>query len=435
MILQMAGIEMEGQPAQSISSRCGRSLPVPTAMSVKMRTRSGLWRAALALPCLLMGCDQSRGSENQSDGQGRATLLESRLDSVFSLTGDEVGLGATDPDLAAEQRHGDLALVDRRDQRVALYDSTGRPKAQIGRRGQGPGEFEDIEGVFSLPGDTVMIFDRTRQIGYLYHEYRATNTRVDFREWQFTANRSQVLLGRFADGRWVALVGQSRPLVNESVRVGTDSIHLIAGAPEAAPARIATIARVKQVDLVTSGYSYRFDLNEIAPGAGAICENGVMLADTTGVRFLSVAGKEVWSAAHPYSRSSIEGFGGIDGIVGRQLSDVVPGVLTEKARSALREMGQKVDSAMNPVLIDARGIVWYPRPGEQRGTAYALYADRQELPQRFLAPGAYRIGSRFLLSLSVDADLEVAKYTAFRVNPTINDSRTGLGWCYGQFRW
>lgn len=90
---------------------------------------------------------------------------------------------------------------------------------------------------------------------------------------------------------------------------------------------------------------------------------------------------------------------------------------------------------MNHVLIDARGILWYPRPGAKKGTAYALYADRQELRQRFLAPGAYRVGSRFLLSLSVDSDLEVAKYTAFRVDASINDAQTGLGWCYGQFRW
>lgn len=404
-------------------------------MSVKMRTRSGLRRAILALPCLLMGCDRPKGSESQSDEQERVSLTESQLDSVFSLTGDEVGLGATDPDLAAEQRNGDLALVDRRDQRVAFYDSAGRPRAQIGRRGQGPGEFEDIEGVFALPGDTVMIFDRTRQIGYLYHESRATNTRVDFRNWQFTANRGQVLLGRFADGRWVALAGQPRPLMKEGVRVGTDSIHLLAGVPEATPSRFATIARVKQVDLVTSGYSYRFDLNEVAAGAGAVCEGGVILADTTGVRLLSVGGKLAWSTSHPFPRTSIERFGGIDAIVNRQFAGVVPGALAEKAQTALREIGQGVDSAMNQVLIDARGIIWYPRPGVKKGTAYVLYADRKELQQRFSAPGAHRIGSRFLLSLSVDPDLEVAKYTAFRVNSSINDAHTGVGWCFGQFRW
>lgn len=404
-------------------------------MGMTMSTRSRLWCATVAFPCLLMGCDHLKGSESQGDKQGRMAPIESQLDSIFSLTGDEVGLGSTDPDLVAEQRHGDLALVDRRAQRVAFFDSTGRPTAQIGRRGQGPGEFEDIEGVFSLPGDTVMIFDRTRQIGYLYHEYRATNRRVDFREWQFTAKRGQVLLGRFADGRWVAVAGQPRPLVSEGVRVGADSIHLLAGVPQAAPSPIGTIARVRQVDLVTSGNSYRFDLNEVAAGAGAVCEGGVILADTTGVRLLSVGGKEVWSASHPFPRTSIERFGGIDAIVSRQFADVVPGVLTEKAREALRAVGQEVDSAMNHVLIDARGILWYPRPGAKKGTAYALYADRQELRQRFLAPGAYRVGSRFLLSLSVDSDLEVAKYTAFRVNPSINDAQTGVGWCYGQFRW
>lgn len=383
----------------------------------------------------MTGCDQSIGISSRSDNHEKIASIETQLDSVFSLTGDEEGLGATDPDLLVEQRGGDFVLVDRRDQIVAVYDSTGRAKARIGRRGKGPGEFEDIEGVFSLPGDTMMIFDRTRQIGYLYHEYKPTNARIDFREWRFTERRGQTLVGRFADGRWVAYAGSPRLLFKEGVRAGTDSVHLVAGKPNVSPVRLASVAEIKQVDLLTEGYSYRFDLNEIAPGTGAVCENGVILADTSGVRRLSVAGKDAWAIPHQMPRTPIERYGGIDGVVERQLSVAVSGALSEKARAALREFGAKADSAMNPVLIDARGAVWYARPGAKRGTAYVLFSDRKELQERFLASGAYRVGSRFLFNWSPDPELEVPRYTVFRLPSSIDNAQTDLGWCYSQFRW
>ncbi len=61
-------------------------------------------------------------------------------------------------------------------------------------------------------------------------------------------------------------------------------------------------------------------------------------------------------AAHPFPRTPIEQYGGIDGIVERQVSILASGAFAEKVRAALKEAGQKVDSAMNAVLTDARGI-------------------------------------------------------------------------------
>jgi hypothetical protein len=395
-----------------------------------MRTL-GTWIACLVLiACATPDSDRSESAHNES-----GVRREVALDSVFSLTGHEAGLGFADPDLVAEQRNGDLVLVDRHYQHMAIYDSTGRLKVRFGRRGQGPDEFNDIEGVFSLPGDTIMVFDRTRQIGYLYHQYKATGARIDFREWRFTEKLGQLLLGRFADGRWVASLGEPRPLVTQGVRVGVDSVHLFAALPDAVPTRFASVAELRQIDLLKPRESYRLDLSEIAPGAGVVCENGVVLSDTTGVRRLSVDGQTASFAAHPFPRFPIEQFGGIDGIVESRTSMLTPSTLGEKARAALKEAGRKVDSVMAATLIDARGIVWYTCPGAKKGNAFALYADGKELQERFLAPGAYRIGSRFLLAWSSDPELEVPRYTAFRVGSSVSEARTGLGWCYGQFRW
>lgn len=399
-------------------------------VSVTRRVLNACLVSLVLFACATPDSDGSESARNES-----GVRREVALDSVFSLTGHEAGLGFADPDLVAEQRNGDLVLVDRHYQHVAIYDSTGRLKMRFGRRGQGPDEFNDVEGVFSLPGDTIMVFDRTRQIGYLYHQYKPTGARIDFREWRFTEKLGQLLLGRFADGRWVASLGEPWPLVTQGVRVGVDSVHLLAGLPDDTPTRFASVAEVRRIDLLKPRESYRLDLSEIAPGAGVVCENGVVLADTTGVRRLSVKGQTASFAAHPFPRIPIEQFGGIDGIVESRTSILAPGTLAEKARAALKEAGRNVDSVMSAALIDARGIVWYTRPGAKRGNAFSLYADGKELQERFLAPGAYRIGSRFLLTWSSDPELEVPRYTAFRVGSSVDEARTGLGWCYSQFRW
>ena len=53
---------------------------------------------------------------------------------------------------------GEIVVPERQDYRVRVYDSTGTLMATIGRRGEGPGEFQAPGPVF-WAADTLVVFD------------------------------------------------------------------------------------------------------------------------------------------------------------------------------------------------------------------------------------------------------------------------------------
>ncbi len=52
-----------------------------------------------------------------------------------------------------------IAVADRGSQRVRIYDAHGTHLRDIGRAGDGPGEFRALSGIWPLPGDSLMVTD------------------------------------------------------------------------------------------------------------------------------------------------------------------------------------------------------------------------------------------------------------------------------------
>lgn len=68
---------------------------------------------------------------------------------------------------ATVRTDGSIAVVNTGNSTVAVYDRQGRFLTRIGRKGQGPGEFEVPTWIASLPGDTVVAWDaRLRRLSY-----------------------------------------------------------------------------------------------------------------------------------------------------------------------------------------------------------------------------------------------------------------------------
>lgn len=61
--------------------------------------------------------------------------------------------------LAAAHPNGELLTVDAQGPRLRAYDSEGRFIRDIGRRGQGPGEYSRIAGLRTTPGGDIAIWD------------------------------------------------------------------------------------------------------------------------------------------------------------------------------------------------------------------------------------------------------------------------------------
>jgi len=61
-----------------------------------------------------------------------------------------------------------VAIVNQNTSEILLFDSTGALKRSIGRRGSGPGEFQDVNSLVLLNSDTIVAFDRQARKAVLF---------------------------------------------------------------------------------------------------------------------------------------------------------------------------------------------------------------------------------------------------------------------------
>jgi hypothetical protein len=132
-------------------------------------------------PLLLAGCDKKAGGPTTRatvrDSAGVTivetplppTAVQTAVDSipVWSIGG---GVGGSDYDLneirgSVRLSDGRIVVADNLAGELRFFDSTGNFLQRGGRKGKGPGEFEQMMGVWALPGDTLAIYDiATRRI-------------------------------------------------------------------------------------------------------------------------------------------------------------------------------------------------------------------------------------------------------------------------------
>ena len=81
----------------------------------------------------------------------------------------DIGGGATESEQlfrvsdVARLRMGLIAIANGGTGQIKLFDTTGRLVRQAGRKGQGPGEFQSMSGLWTLPGDTIVVADGSQR--------------------------------------------------------------------------------------------------------------------------------------------------------------------------------------------------------------------------------------------------------------------------------
>jgi hypothetical protein len=388
------------------------------------------------IACATPAADRSESARNEP-----AAPREVVLDSLATLDFDSLGLVSEIPSHLTEARTGEIVLFDGQQQRITVVDSTGRLLQAFGSGGQGPGQFLNVESVFSLPGDTLMIFDRQRQVGYLYHHFKLTEDKLDFHNWGLSSGTDLRLVGRLGDGRWVALQRAQLDFMLKGARAVVDTVRLLAGTPGAPPRELVLAGIRRFVDVGTTAISSRIQLDDLSPASGMICEQGLVLADSAGVRYLRADGTLASQHTHPFRRIPIERLGGAAGIVQRVTSSSfdVQGPAMEAARGILRGWAESVDSAMNPIHLDGRGSVWYSIPGDPsagaEGLAYARVTGGSVDSLQLRAPALTKVGKRYLVSMMFDKERETFVYRLLRIPQSDVTGDVQLGWCYNPFPW
>jgi hypothetical protein len=72
------------------------------------------------------------------------------------------------PEFAARLENGTIVVADHGSGELRFFDSEGRPLRRVGRRGQGPGEFQEFNRVVRMAGDTLAIYDfRNRRVTWI----------------------------------------------------------------------------------------------------------------------------------------------------------------------------------------------------------------------------------------------------------------------------
>jgi hypothetical protein len=132
-----------------------------------------------------------------------AAAMARQLDSVavLSIGG---GVGGADYDLneirgAVRLTDGRIVVADNASGELRFFDSTGTLVTRTGRKGKGPGEFEQIFSLWAIGGDTLVAFDlSTRRLSFV------APTGAYVRQADLAQQGFMVPVGRLDDGTIVA---------------------------------------------------------------------------------------------------------------------------------------------------------------------------------------------------------------------------------------
>ena len=190
---------------------------------------------------------------------------------------------------------GGVAVVDYASQRVLVWDSAGRPRPPVGRRGSGPGEFRQLVWL-AIEHDTLLAFDfAPRRFSLLDVEGRVLGT---FRLPELDPGGWPAPVGSLGDGA-VVFVGNSMPRPgNRSSGVVQDSssIYVVDVPHERVTSRWGPVPtlryRVAGAETRSAGMSVTLAIDphtSIAVAGGLIAtatgtDSTIVLLDSTGSR-------------------------------------------------------------------------------------------------------------------------------------------------------
>jgi hypothetical protein len=388
-------------------------------------------RAQITLVLLLTlqpACDDRRAAP-QRDAEMPTTAV-STLEEVHPLReADGVPL-VVDAAGAALQGHARWILPDYATQKLVVLDSVGHAAFSFGGRGGAPGEFGSLDGAFMLGGDTLALFDRSGSVlkYFVNGKPAASSSRLD--QWPWGSGFGLVLAGRFANGEWVALKRAPRLLQLTGARIVVDTPSLLAGEVASAPRPLLTLGPKFIVDVLGRGGSHRLSLDEVAPRVLVICERGLVVVDTNGVRYYDTNGKLLRRRAIPFARAAVST---------RERAEILTRAVrgppldgpTLEAKSLLEKPLATVDSALNVPVIDASGSVWISPPKTTGPpTHYRLTADGEVNAFRFpKVTGLERAGFRTLLGRTYDIEAGDSYLSVFRLPDSVPAPPAIVGTC------
>ena len=406
------------------------------------------WRG-IAAAVLLVACGSSERSHAERGDSTRtpaAAPAPTRIDTLRDDQGEYFSPSWTSFVLT---RAGRVVALDQDDQRIVMFDSSGRQRHSVGRNGAGPGEFRFPRRIFSLPGDSIAVWDIGLRRLSLFDSALKFDRTEQFPRWDFAGDESE-LVGRLADGRWVArLVAHgSFDHFRVGARLAIDTARLMVGHSSASPVEFHPLPLRTGVDVVmkmgSNNYNiFKLRLSELNVGVGVVCDSGAMLLDAQGVRVLDMNGRVVRASPLPRSGDSIRTAAERKNIVKFQMSDAVDSSSSAGATRALLEPLVAAHSTrMLRPTIDVNGGLWYDRNSTLHHDPPTVIervdgAGRTDAALTFAQfGGGAQIGTNSVAMMQYGSDTTGLTLTLSQLPSGVNTSaERPIGRCFASFRY
>jgi hypothetical protein len=315
---------------------------------------------------------------------------------------------------------GRIVVANAGTHEVRVYNSNGEFERRIGRRGDGPGEFQRLRVVARLPGDTLVAFDlREHRVSLIDPEGQL----VDAYVVQLPAGAPE-LLGVFSDGS-VLMRGTTGLTADRSVP--TTGVHEVRG----------DVYRIGRGNRLVGSFGP-------FPGAEVYVRVGGTPEYAEGARALgieprvAVAGEEFYfGSTVRYDISKYDENGGLSKIVRRSVDPMLVEAADRDAfiRSVVEEQDPRLKEyfedwyaampfpesfpAHAEMLVDSEGYLWvreYPSPrGDQ--TTWRVFDESGAMLGTVETPDGLtvrEIGSDYVLGTARD-DLDVEQVLLYRL--------------------
>ena len=334
----------------------------------RVRMVIGVVTGVVCVACTDRGRPSDRGADAplQTAAPTGPTFSITRVDTLAEADGTP--FTASSLELVA-LRGGGAAAIHRDQSRVVRFDSSGRLLGAAGRNGSGPGEFQSPWTMFSLPGDSLAVWDmalrRLSVFDGAMHYARAAR----FDSWNSPQAFGTQLVGRFADGRWVGLITKNGPFIpreEAGARTSVDTQLLVAGRDGEVATELFRLPLKHVVEVVfmkgLNSTVYKLSLKQVFEGIGAVCERGVVLVDALGVRDVDTHGIVMATNALPRTGDSIRTQHDRDVIVnGNMFGGIDTSAFAATVRVMLNRRLAGVTVRAATPIIDTDGRLWYVR--------------------------------------------------------------------------
>ena len=328
-----------------------------------------------------------------------------------------------------------FAIPDQNERRIVVFDSSGNLVYAIGRQGQGPGEFLQLDGVFSFADDTLAAYDHLNGRVSTFRHGKLVGDNVRFDKWPMQGAESFELVGRFSDGRWVGLKTSPIKIPGEGLRIVVDTPALLAGKADEEPVLMMKLMPRRLVDVYDRPRISRVELEEVSAAIGAVCDEGVVVVDTTGVKYFDKMGRLTSSFSLAHLRQPM-GKQQRAEIVSRAVNNALAVGGQQSLSRLLGEWIADVDSSFGVPLLDSRGRIWTSGLSDEKPVMRSFNTDGSSAGE-FRIPypaviGAYGFVSALHDTLTDDFVIGVARIPRNAAGATATHSP--MGWCSAAFR-